>query len=206
MLALTVTVVALAWSAWSPARPLTWLLETVWVVIGLLVVLLTWRRFPLTDLLCVVLAAWALVLAVGGHDGYAHAQAGTWVQDWLGLSRNPFDRLGHFMQGFAPAVAFREVLWRTSPLTHSRWLGPLTLACCMTLSAGWELAEWLGAYLVQGGDPAFLGGQGDVWDTQWDMLMCLVGASVSLLTLHRRHDLELTALTGPTAAATMSAH
>lgn len=191
LLAIVLTV--LAWSAIAPNDLGTWFMETVWVVGGVTLVLLAWRRFPLTTLLCSLLAVWAVVLAYGGHYGYANTPAGDAIQDWLNLARNPYDRLGHFLQGFVPAIAVREVLCRRSPLRNSQWLVPLTICVCLALSAAWELLEWAGAFVVEGGDPAFLGGQGDPWDTQWDMLLALVGATIALATLSRLHDRQLSA-------------
>ncbi len=191
---LAVVVAVLAWSAVRPHRVGTWFLETVWVIAGLAVVLACWRRFPLTTLLCVVLAVHAMVLAYGGHYTYARTPAGELARDAFGLDRNPFDRLGHFLQGFAPAVAAREILWRRSPLRGSRWLSPLVLCVCLAISACWELFEWWGALLVAGGDPAFLGAQGDPWDTQWDMFLALAGAVLALVTLGRWHDRQLARL------------
>jgi putative membrane protein len=191
-IALLVLVVAVyTWSAIGADKQLTWVLETVWVPVGVLVVLAAWRKFPLTTLLCAVLAFHAIVLAYAGHYGYANTPLGDAVQDWLDLDRNPFDRLGHFLQGFAPAIAVREVLWRRSPLRATRWLPALTLCTCLAISAFWELLEWWGAYAVEGGDPAFLGGQGDPWDTQWDMFLALIGATLALLLLTRLHDRQL---------------
>jgi putative membrane protein len=188
---LALVTVVLAWSAVRPYRVGTWFFETVWALAGLAIVLATWRRFPLTTLLCCVLALHAVVLAYGGHYGYARTPLGLWVQDVLGLARNPFDRVGHFMQGFAPAILVREILWRRSPLRGSRWLPVLTVSVCLAFSAFWELMEWWGAYAVAGGDPAFLGAQGDPWDTQWDMLMALIGAILALVSLSRLHDRQL---------------
>ncbi|MET7701624.1 DUF2238 domain-containing protein [Streptomyces sp. NPDC005485] len=175
---------------------MTWLLETVWVLIGLPLVVLTWRRFPLTNLLCCLLAAHALVLAVGGHYTYAQVPLGDWVRDWFGLDRNPYDRFGHLMQGFVPAVLVRELLSRTSPLRGSRWLAPLTVCACLAFSATFELFEWAAA--VIGGHAAddFLATQGDVWDTQWDMFCALIGATLSVLLLSRPHDRQLNAAAG----------
>ncbi|GHJ48701.1 inner membrane protein YjdF [Catellatospora sp. TT07R-123] len=169
-------------------------METVWVVAGLAAVVALRRRFPLTPLLTCLLAVWAVVLCYGGHYTYALTPLGDWAREAFGLARNPYDRLGHFMQGFVPAIAFRETLWRTSPLRGSRWLTPLTLTCCLSLSALWELLEWAGAYAVAGGSPDFLGGQGDPWDTQWDMLLALLGAALALLLLSRPHTRQLLAL------------
>jgi putative membrane protein len=184
----------LIWSAIRPHAWGTWFFETIWVIAGLIAVVACWRRFPLTGLLCVLLTVWALVLAYGGHTSYALTPLGSWLQDLLGSSRNPYDRIAHFVQGFVPAIAFREVLWRRSPLRGSRWLAPVTVAFCLSLSAVWELMEWLGAYLVAGGSPEFLGGQDDPWDTQWDMLCALVGSILSLLLFSRAHTRQLSAL------------
>ncbi|WP_405868279.1 DUF2238 domain-containing protein [Streptomyces sp. NBC_01515] len=187
-------VVGMALSAWRPHDRPTWFLETVWVLVGLPVIVLTWRRFPLTGLLCCLLAAHALVLAVGGHYTYAEVPAGDWVRDTFGLSRNPYDRLGHLMQGFVPAVLVRELLTRTSPLRGSRWLAPLTVCACLAFSALFELFEWAAAVIGGHSADAFLATQGDVWDTQWDMFCALIGATVSVLVLSRVHDRQMTRL------------
>ncbi|GAB2727393.1 DUF2238 domain-containing protein [Streptomyces bullii] len=181
-------------SAWGPHDGLTWFLETVWVIVGLPLVVLVWRRFPLTDLLCCLLAAHAVVLMVGGHYTYAEVPLGDWVRDTLGLDRNPYDRFGHLMQGFVPAVLVRELLVRTSPLRGSRWLAPLTACACLAFSAVFEMLEWAAAVAGGHAADAFLATQGDVWDTQWDMFCALIGASASLLLLGRLHDRQLAAL------------
>ena len=183
----------LVWSAIRPFAMSVWVEETIWAVVGLAVVLWTWRRFPLTTLLCVLLAAWAVVLAYGGHSTYANAPLGRWIAHWYGGVRNPWDRVGHFMQGFAPAVLAREVLWRQSPLRDTRWLNPLAWCCCMALTACWELLEWAATELTSHGSTAYLGG--DVYDTQWDMFSCLIGAIVALLLLSRWHRRQLIAVT-----------
>lgn len=198
--ALVVIVVAgLAVSAWHPHDGMTWFLETVWVLIGLPLAVLYRRRLPLTNLLYCLLAAHALVLAVGGHYTYAQVPLGDWLRDGLGLDRNPYDRFGHLMQGFVPAVLVRELLSRTSPLRGSRWLAPLTVCACLAFSAVFEMFEWAAA--VIGGHAAddFLATQGDVWDTQWDMFCALIGATVSVLVLSRLHDRQLGALSGAEA-------
>ncbi|MEU1499987.1 DUF2238 domain-containing protein [Streptomyces sp. NPDC005732] len=193
--ALVALVVAgLAVSAWNPHDRTTWLLETVWVLLGLPLVVLTRRRFPLTDLLCCLLAAHALVLAAGGHYTYAEVPVGDWIRDGLGLSRNPYDRFGHLMQGFVPAVLVRELLSRTSPLRGSRWLAPLTVCACLAFSALFEMFEWAAAVIGGHSADAFLATQGDVWDTQWDMFCALIGATLSVLLLSRVHDRRLDAL------------
>ncbi|MFG2886219.1 DUF2238 domain-containing protein [Streptomyces sp. NPDC048297] len=189
-----VAAVGLAVSAWGVRDRTTWFLETFWVLAGLPLVVLLWRRFPLTGLLCALLAAHALVLAVGGHYTYARVPAGDWVRDTFGLSRNPYDRFGHLMQGFVPAVLVRELLARTSPLRGSRWLAPLTVCACLAFSACFELLEWAAAEIGGHGADAFLATQGDVWDTQWDMFCALIGAVLSLLLLSRAHDRQLAVL------------
>ncbi|MEU9991177.1 DUF2238 domain-containing protein [Streptomyces sp. NPDC048045] len=195
-----VAAVGVAVSAWGVHDRTTWFLETFWVLAGLPLVVLMWRRFPLTGLLCGLLAAHALVLAAGGHYTYAQVPAGDWVRDTFGLSRNPYDRFGHLMQGFVPAVLVRELLSRTSPLRGSRWLAPLTVCACLAFSAFFELLEWAAAEIGGSSADAFLATQGDVWDTQWDMFCALIGAVVSLLLLSRVHDRQLTALASRTAA------
>ncbi|MEU9238922.1 DUF2238 domain-containing protein [Streptomyces shenzhenensis] len=189
-----VVVAGLALSAWGARDRTTWFLETVWVLAGLPLVVLTWRRFPLTGLLAGLLAAHALVLAAGGHYTYAEVPVGDWVRDAFHLSRNPYDRFGHLMQGFVPAILVRELLVRTSPLRGSRWLAPLTVCACLAFSAFFELLEWLAAEIGGHGADAFLATQGDVWDTQWDMFCALIGATVSLLVLSRVHDRQLRTL------------
>ncbi|MFC4150152.1 DUF2238 domain-containing protein [Micromonospora mangrovi] len=191
---LGVVLVALVASGIRPYDRLTWLLETVWVIVGVPVVLLTWRRFPLTTLLCCLLAGHALILIAGGHWSYARTPLGDWVRDLFDLSRNPYDRLGHFAQGFVPAVLVREILVRRSPLRGSRWLAPLVVCACLAFSAFFELIEWWAA--LAGGSAAddFLATQGDVWDTQWDMFLALVGAVTSLVLLSRVHDRQLARL------------
>jgi putative membrane protein len=189
-----VVVAGMALSWWGARDRTTWFLETVWVLVGLPLVVLTWRRFPLTGLLAGLLAAHALVLAVGGHYTYAEVPVGDWVRDTFQLSRNPYDRFGHLMQGFVPAVLVRELLVRTSPLRGSRWLAPLTVCACLAFSAFFELLEWLAAEIGGHGADAFLATQGDVWDTQWDMFCALIGATVSVLVLSRVHDRQLRTL------------
>lgn len=199
LLAVLVTV-ALAVSAWHPKDFTTWVLETVWVIVGLPLLIVLRKRFPLSNLLYCLLAVHALVLMTGGHYTYAEVPAGEWVRNWFDLSRNPYDRLGHLVQGFVPAILVRELLVRTSPLRGNRWLAPLTVCACLAFSAVFEMLEWLSAVIGKDAADAFLGTQGDVWDTQWDMFCCLIGATVSLLLLSRLHDRFLARLIPATAA------
>ena len=190
LLAATV-LLALGVSLWVAQDRLTWFLEVVWAMVGLVLIAWRWARFPLTRLLCWLLVLHALVLTHGGAYTYALTPGGFWLQDMLGTARNPWDRLGHLMQGFVPAMLARELLLRLTPLRRGGWLVYLVLAACLSFAAFFELIEWWAA-LVYGGDAdAFLATQGDVWDTQWDMFLCLCGAAASLLLLSRWHDRQL---------------
>jgi len=182
---------ALAWSAVAPVDRLTWLLEVMWVVAGVPLVWACWRRFPLTRLLCWLLALHALVLVYGGRYTYAETPLGDWAQQAFDLQRNHYDRLGHFMQGFVPAVLARELLLRCTPLVRGGWLFYLVLAACLSFSAFFEFIEWWAALIGGGAADAYLATQGDVWDTQWDMFLALVGATVSQLLWARVHDRQL---------------
>ena len=185
------TVVALVFSGVMASDRLTWLLETIWVMLGLALIAWYWGRFPLTRLLCWLLVLHALVLIHGGTYTYALTPGGFWLQDLLGTARNPWDRLGHLMQGFVPAILARELFLRRSPLRRGGWLTYLVLAACLSFSAFFELIEWWAALIYGADADAFLATQGDQWDTQWDMFLCLCGAIASLLLLSRLHDRQL---------------
>lgn len=178
--------------AWAPkADRFTWFLENAPVVIGVPVLVATHRRFPLTGLLYGLLALHALVLMVGGHWTYAEVPAGFWVQKALHLARNPYDRLGHLMQGFVPVLLFREVLFRNQALKPGTWSIIVLLMMVLGLSSAYELLEWQAAVWTGSAADAFLGTQGDAWDTQWDMACALIGASAALGLLSRVHDRQL---------------
>lgn len=191
---LLVALPLLAVSGWHPHDRLTWFLEVFPVLVGAGLLVATWRRFPLTALLCQLLFLHAVILMVGGHYTYAEVPAGFWARDLLGLSRNPYDRLGHFAQGFVPAILAREILLRRSPLRPGGWLFFLVICVCLAFSAAYELFEWGSAVALKQGAEAFLGTQGDVWDTQWDMALALVGAVASQTLLAGRHDRELVSI------------
>ncbi len=193
-----VVLVALVVSGVQPHDRLTWLLETFWVIGGLPLLVVTGRRFPLTTLLCCLLAVHALVLIVGGAYTYARVPFGYWLQDALDLSRNPYDRIGHLMQGFVPAILVCELLTRTSPLRDSAWLAPLTVSVCLAFSAFFEMLEWWAALAAGEAADAFLAVQGDQWDTQWDMACALIGAITSILLFSRLHDRQLARLNAST--------
>jgi len=174
----------------------TWFLETLPVMIGLAILVFTARRFPLTSLLYHLLALHAIILIVGGYYTYAEVPMFNWLRDALDLSRNHYDRVGHLAQGFIPAILAREVLLRLSPLNRGGWLFLITSCICLAFSAFYEMLEWWTALLSGDAAEAFLGTQGDNWDTQWDMFLALVGAVCAQLTLGRIHDRQLLNLTG----------
>ena len=185
---------ALAVSAVGPHDRFTWLLEVFPVLIGLALLFATGRRFPLTPLLYRLLFLHALILMLGGHYTYARVPLGDWARDLLDLSRNPYDRIGHFAQGFIPAILAREILLRRSPLQPGKWLFFLAASVCLAFSALYELFEWGTAMATGEAAADFLGTQGDVWDTQWDMFLALAGALTAQPLLSRRHDRELKSL------------
>jgi putative membrane protein len=194
---LAAVVLALLLSALRPYSYQIWLLEVAPVLIGLVLLVATRRPFPLTPLLYRLLALHALILIVGGHYAYARVPLGFWLQDLFELSRNHYDRLGHLAQGFIPAILTREILLRRSPLVPGKWLFFLVLSVCLAFSAFYEFIEWWVALLDDQVSQDFLGSQGDVWDTHWDMFLALIGALVSQLLLARAHDRALAALAGP---------
>lgn len=181
----------LAWSGIAPHDRLTWLLEVIWVIVGLPLVLALRRRFPLTRLLCWLLAVHAVILIYGGAHTYALTPLGLWVQESFDFARNHYDRLGHFAQGFVPAILARELLLRKTPLRPGGWLAYLCVAAALSFSAFFEMIEWWAALVWGGEADAFLATQGDVWDTQWDMFLALCGAIISLALLSRLHSRQL---------------
>ena len=183
--------VALVASGVAPFDRATWWMEVAPVIILAPLLVVSHRGFPLTRLLQVLIAAHALVLIVGGAWTYARVPFGFWLQDVMGLGRNPFDRIGHFMQGFVPAVAAREILLRRAVVRGRGWLFFIVSCICLAISAVYELVEWGAAVALGQGAEAFLGTQGDPWDTQSDMAMALVGAVCAQLALGRWHDRQL---------------
>ena len=191
--------VATVASGFEPYDRMTWWLEVSPVMVGLAVLAVTLRRFPLTTLLYWLLFLHALVLVVGGHYTYARVPIGFTVQEVFDLARNPYDRFGHFAQGFVPAILAREILVRLSPLQPGGWLFVIVTSFCLAFSALYELIEWWVAVVAGDGSTDFLALQGDPWDTQWDMFIALIGAISAQLALGRWHDRDLKALrsTGP---------
>ena len=182
------------WSAIRPHDYFTWILEVFPAVIGLGLLVATRRRFPLTPLLLVLLFIHAVILVVGGHYTYALVPLGFWMQDAFGFARNHYDRIGHFAQGFVPAVVAREILIRRTPLRRGGWLAFVVVAICLAVSAAYELLEFGVAVATGSKSDAFLGTQGDVWDTQKDMTLALIGAVAALVSLGKIHDRQMARL------------
>ena len=179
------------WSAIHPHDYFTWILEVFPAIIGLLVIFFTYKRFPLTALVCTLLCLHAIILCVGGHYTYAEVPLGNWVRDALGLARNHYDRLGHLAQGFVPAMVAREILIRRNVVRGRGWLYFIVVSICLAISAAYELLEWSVSVATGSAGDAFLGTQGDVWDTQKDMAVALLGALIAPLLLGRLHDRQL---------------
>ena len=184
----------LALSGWKAHDLPTWAMEVAPVLIVLVLLWLSQRRFPLTSMLYALIFGHALVLMLGGHYTYARVPLGDWLREALALSRNPYDGIGHFMQGFVPAIAAREVLLRQTALQRGDWLFVIVTAMCLAISAIYELIEWAAAAALGQGADEFLGTQGDPWDTQKDMLWAWIGAMVAQWALARWHDRQLAAL------------
>ncbi|QQR81577.1 MAG: DUF2238 domain-containing protein [Deltaproteobacteria bacterium] len=181
----------LIWSASKPLDTFTWFLEVVPSLVGLVVLVCTYRKFPMTSLVYFLFVVHSLILFVGGHYTYAKVPLFDWIDHAFHLGRNHYDKLGHFAQGFIPAIIAREILLRTSPLKRGKWLFFITVSICLAISAFYELVEWWVAIGTGEGAEAFLGTQGYIWDTQSDMFLALVGAVVSLFTLSSLHDAAL---------------
>lgn len=190
---------ALIASGIAPYDRTTWLMEVLPVLIAAPVLLATRKRLPLTTLVYALIAIHGLILVYGGAYTYARVPFGFWLQDVLGFARNPYDRIGHFAQGFVPAMVARELLLRVFRIEGRNILNFLVVCVALAISAFYELIEWWAALAMGAGADEFLGTQGDVWDTQWDMFMALTGALLALLVLARRHDRQLARLKKTTA-------
>ena len=184
----------LAWSAWKPHDYPTWWLEVLPALLALLILIATRKRFPLTPLAYWLILFHCIVLMVGGHYTYAEVPLGDWVAELSGGTRNNYDKLGHFVQGFVPAIIAREILLRHRVVARRGWLAPIVVSICLAISAFYELLEWWVALLSGEAAEAFLGTQGYAWDTQSDMFLALAGAMMALVFLSRAHDRQLRAL------------
>jgi len=188
---LVIVTAVFLWSAISPHDRFTWLLEVFPVMLGVPVLVYLYPRFRLTPLVTTLIAVHAVILMVGGKYTYAEVPLGFWMARAFHFTRNHYDRIGHLAQGFVPALLAREVLIRRSPLQGSRWLPFFVVGFCLALSAFYELIEFWTAIATGSASDAFLGTQGDPWDTQWDMMLALIGAIVALAVLGRWHDRQL---------------
>jgi len=184
----------LLWSGWAPKDRLTWFLEVAPALIALVLLWCTRNRFPLTPLTLWLILVHSLILMVGGHYTYAEVPLFDWIAEWLGQSRNNYDKLGHLAQGFIPALCARELILRLKLVNGRAWVAFFVICFCLALSAFYELIEWWVALASDEAADAFLGTQGYVWDTQSDMLMALIGAALALVTLGRYHDRQLARL------------
>lgn len=196
LLLLAVVAAVFAWSAWNPHDRFTWWLEVTPGIIGLAVLAAIYRNFRLTTFCYTLIALHIIILCVGGHYTYARVPFFDWLRPIFGWQRNHFDRLGHFAQGFVPAIIARELVIRLRIVNRAGWVPFLVVSICLAISAGYELIEWLTAVLTGSAANDFIGSQGDVWDTQADMLMALIGAVCALLFASRIHDRALRKLEG----------
>jgi putative membrane protein len=184
-------ILALALSAWHPADYFTWFLEIFPAILGAAATIATYRRFPLTNILYVLIFFHALILMLGGHYTYAQVPLGFWMQEAFGFTRNHYDRIGHFAQGFVPGMIARELFIRKKVVVRGAWMTLIIVLCCLGISAIYELIEWGTAELSGEAADAFLGTQGDPWDTQKDMFLCGIGAITALVALSGLHDRAL---------------
>ncbi len=191
---LALTLAVLAWSGFAPKDRLTWVMEVAPVLIAIPIIFASWKRFPLSALLLGVITFHGIVLMVGGKYTYAEVPLFDWVRDTFQQSRNNYDKVGHFMQGFAPALVARELLLRTSPLREGKWLIVLVVLSCLGISAIYELIEWGAAVAIGQGADQFLGTQGDPWDTQKDMAFAGIGALIAVLLFAKWHDRSIAKL------------
>ena len=167
---------------------ITWCLEVFPILVGFPILFFTYKRFPFTNLVYILLIIHFIILSVGGIYTYAKVPLGYWMQDWFGFSRNNYDKIGHFTQGFVPALLVREVLLRTVSLKQEKWLRFIVVSICLAISAFYELIEWWVAVIQRASAEAFLGTQGYVWDAQSDMFFALIGACVALIIFSKYHN------------------
>ena len=182
----------LIWSVIEPKDLFIWFLEVLPVIIGVSVLICIYPKYRFSNFIYVLITIESIILIVGGHYTYAEMPIFNWIRDTFDLSRNYYDRLGHFMQGFIPAMIAREIIIRNNVINKKKYLSFIVICICLAISASYELIEFVVAKLTGNAADAFLGTQGDVWDTQWDMLMALIGSVTSLSLFSRYHDKKLT--------------
>lgn len=176
------------------ADRINWFLDAGWVVVGVPLLIATRKAFPLTPILYVLLAIHASVLISGGYWTYELNPVGLWFKSVLGTERNHFDRFGHFLQGFVPAILFRELYWRISPIRRPGWLNYFSMVSCIAFSAVFELLEWIATLIAGQSGDAFLGHQGDIWDAQWDITWAMIGSVLAIMVLSGIHQKQLLSL------------
>ena len=184
----------LVWSGINPKDYFTWFLEVAPALIGIVVLALTAKSFPLTPLIYALILLHCVILMVGGHYTYAEVPLFDWFKEWFGFERNNYDKVGHFVQGFVPAMIAREILIRKAIVNGRGWMNFFIVSFCLAFSALYELIEWAVAEFSGESAEAFLGTQGYVWDTQSDMALALLGAVVALVVLGRWHDRQLSSI------------
>lgn len=193
LILVVIFIVVFVWSAINPHDRLTWFLEVLPAILALPILALSYKKFPLTHLLYVLILMHAIILMVGGHYTYAEVPLFNSLRDSFSLDRNYYDRVGHFFQGFVPAMIAREVLLRKR-VVKSGWLFFVICCVCLSISACYEFIEWWVAVMAGGAATDFLGTQGDIWDTQWDMFVALIGAICAQLFLKSWHNQQLAEL------------
>ena len=191
LILLAILLSILIWSVINPKDLFRWFLEVLPVLIGAMVLIYIYPKYKFSNFVYVLITIEAIILIVGGHYTYAEMPVFNWIRDTLGLSRNYYDRLGHFAQGFIPAIIAREVLIRNEVISKKKYLFFIVICVCLAISASYELIEFGVAKFTGNSAEAFLGTQGDIWDTQWDMLMALIGSITSLSLLSTYHDKKI---------------
>lgn len=183
----------LIWSGINPKDYFIWFLEVVPALAGFVIIAVTFKSFPLTNLTYTLILIHCIILMIGGHYTYAEVPLFDWLREYFNMERNNYDKIGHLAQGFIPAIIARELFIRKSVIRGAAWLNFIIVSCCLALSALYELIEWWVAILSGESAEAFLGTQGDIWDTQSDMAMALLGAIMALVLLSRLHNSQLKA-------------
>lgn len=189
----------LVWSGIRPHDYFTWFLEVLPALLGVGMLAAIYPRFKFTNLVYGLVWIQCAILMIGGHYTYAQMPLFNWIRDTFGLMRNNYDKVGHFMQGFVPAIIAREALLRVTPLRRGKMLSFIVVSICLAFSALYELFEWQVAVMLGPRTTDFIGSQGDIWDTQEDMAMCLIGATLAVLLLSRIHDKLIEKLTAARA-------
>lgn len=189
---LLIVVGVFIWSVIKPFRYVNWALEVLPAIVLLVIVIITYNKFRLTTLSYFIIAILTILMFIGGHYTYSRVPLFDWIKDYFDLQRNNYDRFGHFLKGLI-TIVIREVLIRKSPLTEGKWLYTVTLSIALSIGTLYEIIEWLGTKIIKGGKVSkdFLGTQGDIWDTQWDLFLLLIGAILALLFFSSLHNKQL---------------